>query len=138
MSEKNLDELENRIISLKQQASIISSERRVAAVKGDEKAILQARIKLAELAIENCGLLANYVSLLCPTLAVRFTEQQKNVKNEMEKIKMVNNELAFHDWVKRSLVPFLKQSEQIAYVAATSSRSAKEGQPVQFNWARSD
>lgn len=136
MSEKDLNELEGRIIDLKGQTSIISSERRAAAIRGDEKAVFDARVKLVEQAIENCGLLTSYVSLLVPTLAARFSEQQKDIKIEMEKIKMLNNESALHEWVKTSLVPFLRQSEQVAYVAATSSRSAKEGQPIQFNWAR--
>ena len=136
MTEKNLNELENRIIELKKQILTTASGRRAVAAKGDERAMLQMRIKLAEQAIENCDLLVNYLSLFSPTLAARLEEQQKSIKNEIEKIKMVNNEAAFHDWVKRSLIPFLKQTEQIAYVAATSSKSTKAGVPVKFSWTK--
>lgn len=131
-----LERLEERILSLKAELSRFSRERWQAAEKGDERQNLQVRTRIAEKTLENCDWLAKYVANFSPPIATRLEMEQGRVRSEMERIKRLNNPAAFHEWVRTSLVPTVKFSEQMAYVAAASLRRAQQGQAPKYTWAR--
>ncbi len=130
-----LDRLEERILILKEELSRFSRERWQAA-RGDERQNLQARTKIAEKTLENCDWLAKYVANFSLPIATRLETEDSRVRSEMERVKRLNNAAAFHEWVRTSLVPVVKFSEQTAYVAAASFRRAQQGQAPQYKWTR--
>jgi hypothetical protein len=114
--------LEEEIQIVKSDISKISNERWQAALKRDEKNVLEARTRAAEKMLENCDIIARYVSQFCPAIGRDLSGQQKTVKSELEKTKRRNNQNSLHTWYKVNLIPLVKRSEVVAHMAATSHR----------------
>jgi hypothetical protein len=114
--------LEENILDVKSSISKISYERWQAALLKDEKNVLEARMRAAEKMLENCDLIARYVSQFCPAIGRDLSSQQKIVRSELEKIKGPSDHDSLHAWYKANLVPLVKRSETVAHVAATSHR----------------
>ncbi len=120
-----LTQLEERIQAVKNELSSISNERWHAALKRDDHQVLETRNKAAEKMLENCGVLAQYVSQFCPAVGRDISGQEKVVRGELEKVKRRGDHDSLHAWYKVSLIPLVKRSEVAAHVAATSRRKTQ-------------
>ncbi|MEM0075687.1 MAG: hypothetical protein QXG05_02805 [Nitrososphaerota archaeon] len=132
-----LEETEKRILNIKNEISNLSALRRNALEKHDEKEHLRARIRMVEKALENCQLITNYIANFNPVIAARLQKEHRRVEEELNKMKLVNNTEAFHEWIRNSFAPMVRFSEQTAYLAATCYRSVKEGRASNYRWTRS-
>jgi hypothetical protein len=129
-----IDRLEESIQVVKSEISKISDERWRAASRGDDKSVLKAKTRAVEKMLENCDVIARYVSQFCPAIGRDLSSHQKVVRSELEKIKRRSNQESLHTWYKADLIPLVKRSEVVAHVAATSHRRGERSSDDCHRW----
>ncbi len=131
-----LDRMEEQILSAKLELSSISRDRRLAAVAGEADKIMYARVRLTQKTLENCGLLVKYVRKFNEPIARDIQLKHERLLKEFEHIKQVDSPYVFHEWIRSSVVPVLRQSEQAASLAATIVKRSR-GEKIDFHrWAK--
>ncbi len=115
-----LSRLEERILVAKSDLAAVSRERWEAALRRDERGVLEARKKAADKMLDNCEALAHYVSYCCPNVARDLLGQGRSMRSELDKMRRTNDSVELHNWYKASLIPLVKHSEVLAHLAATT------------------
>jgi hypothetical protein len=124
--------LEKKIQELKNNIAKISEERWRAALAGDQKAVLRARVKASEKTLENCDTIARYLNYFSSPLSNEIQTRGEKAKTSLQKIKVTSDPTELHKWVKTDLIPPTKMAERLAHLAASSVRKA-QGEDLQFH-----
>jgi hypothetical protein len=119
---------------VKRELSSISHERWQAALQHDTGRVLVARKKAAEKMLENCDALAQYVSYSCPSIGRDLSNQKVRVSKKLEEIRRTNSPGELQDWYKANLIPFVKHSEALAHLVATSRRKREKAGIECYPW----
>ncbi len=122
-------------MNVKHELSSISRDRRSAVVAGEADKIMEARVRLMQKTLENCGLLVEYVRKFSSPIAREIEIKHKRLVKEFEHIREVESPEAFHEWIRSNVVPIVRQSEQAASLAATIVKRS-QGEKIDFHrWA---
>ncbi|TMQ00740.1 MAG: hypothetical protein E6K99_01815, partial [Thaumarchaeota archaeon] len=106
-------------MDVKHKLSSISRDRRTAALTGRADRVMEARVRLTQKTLENCGLLVEYVRKFSEPIARDMEIKHSRLLREFEHIREVDSPNAFHEWIRSNVVPVVRQSEQAASLAAT-------------------
>jgi len=124
-----------KILDAKHKLSGISRERRVAALTGRADKVMEARMRLTQMTLENCGLLVEYVRKFSEPIAREMEIKHTRLLKEFEHIREIDSPNAFHEWVRSNAVPVVRQSEQAASLAATVMKKSR-GEKIDFRWVK--
>ncbi len=128
--------MEEQILDVKHKLSSISRDRRTAALSGRADKVMEARVRLMQKTLENCGLLVEYVRKFSEPIAREMEIKHKRLVKEFEHIREVDSPNAFHEWIRSNAVPVVRQSEQAASLAATVVKKSR-GEKIDFHrWAK--
>lgn len=128
--------MEEQILDVKHKLSSISRDRRTAALSGRADKVMEARVRLMQKTLENCGLLVEYVRKFSEPIAREMEIKHKRLVKEFEHIREVDSPNAFHEWIRSNAVPVVRQSEQAASLAATVVKRSR-GEKIDFHrWAK--
>jgi hypothetical protein len=131
-----LDRMEEQILDAKHKLSSISRERRAAALAGRADRVMEARLRLMQKTLENCGLLVEYVRKFSEPIAREIEIKHKRLVKEFDHIREVESPVAFHEWIRSNVVPVVRQSEQAASLAATVAKKSR-GEKIDFHrWVK--
>ncbi len=123
-------------MDVKHKLSSISRDRRTAALSGRADKVMEARVRLMQKTLENCGLLVEYVRKFSEPIAREMEIKHKRLVKEFEHIREVDSPNAFHEWIRSNAVPVVRQSEQAASLAATVVKRSR-GEKIDFHrWAK--
>src|SRR2546422_11175310 len=114
-----LDRIEEQILDVKHKLSSISRDRRTAALTGRADRVMEARVRLTQKTLENCGLLVEYVRKFSEPIARDMEIKHRRMLREFEHIREVKRPNALHGRRRNNVVPIVRQSEQAASLAAT-------------------
>ncbi len=131
-----LDRMEEQILDAKHELSSISRDRRSAAIAGEADKLMEARVRLMQKTLENCGLLVEYVRKFNEPIAREIELKHERLLKQFEHIRQVDSPDAFHEWIRSNVVPVVRQSEQAASLAATIVKKSR-GEKIDFHrWAK--
>ena len=131
-----LDRIEKQILDAKHELSSLSRDRRSAAVAGETKKLMAARVRLMQKTLENCALSVEYVRKFSKPIALEIGMKHERLLKEFEHIRQVDSPDAFHEWIRSNVVPVVRQSEQVASLAATIVKKSR-GEKIDFHrWTK--
>lgn len=127
---------EKRIFELKTEISKSSHKSWQASIAHDKRGFVEARKKAAEVLLENCDVIAQYVGNFSPSVARSLAAQCMMVKEDYQEIRESNSADRVHSWCKRHLIPLVKSSEQAAHLVATLAEKKKSEAAGFHRWTR--
>ena len=128
--------MEEKILNIKHELSSISRDRRLAALAGRADKVMEARVRLMQKTLENCGMLVEYVRKFSGPIAREIEIKHRRLLREFEHIREVDSPNVFHEWIRSNAVPVVRQSEQVASLAATVMKKSR-GEKLDFHrWVK--
>src|SRR5207253_5339810 len=95
-----LDRIEEQILEVKHKLSSISRDRRLAALAGRADKVMEARVRLMQKTLENCGMLVEYVRKFSGPIAREIEIKHRRLLTEFEHIREIDSSIAFHEWIR--------------------------------------
>ncbi|MEM0097704.1 MAG: hypothetical protein QXY52_02330 [Conexivisphaerales archaeon] len=131
----DLNKLRESIQNTKKEISSFSPERYEAVKKGNEAEHLKVRVKSVKKVLEGCKLEAQFIEYFSKPLGAKLNTDTERIERELDKVVMLNNLQAFHEWMCKSVVPTVKLTEQLTHISA-SVLSNKEGKTNTYKWTQ--
>lgn len=117
---KELSRAEKTILDSKRELSQISESRWKALMASDERTALHARMEATEKTLNGCKIIARYLGNFSAPIAREIETREKEIRREFDNIRQTKDPWELQVWIKTRLTPFVKSSERLAHVAASS------------------
>src|SRR2546428_13352899 len=94
-----LDRIEEQILDVKHKLSSISRDRRTAALTGRADRVMEARVRLTQKTLENCGLLWEDVRKFSEPIGRVMEIKHSRLLREFGPSREVDSPKPCHEWV---------------------------------------
>lgn len=124
---------ESSILRVKSDLNRISRDSFRAYFSGKPDEGARMRMELIEKEMENIRMLISYVGTVSPAAARELMSRHEYASQHLRDMEAEGGR-ALEAWIKGELVPLLNQTEQAAYLVATTRRLGRNLQPRPFSW----
>lgn len=125
MSE-DLEKLQKEIAKRKQDLDELWYKRNAAMILRDDEMERQARLELADTALQNCVLLSRYIRQINDPVANEIDERIKMARQRLDEVRGRRELEILHSWYKEELAPLLNKVEQEGYLVSQMEKKEKQ------------